>query len=210
VMVEDSKEAFESGFEQLKIKLGDNLNHSIEVVQKIHKALPDAKLLLDANQAWDLSEAKKIIQTLKDIPILLIEQPLKKDDIDGMAKLKKIDIFPILADESVFNSLDAKNIIAHDGCDMINIKLMKCGGLQEAKKILDVAKKSDIFCMVGSMLENPISVAAAAHLALSSGMIKFLDLDAPILASYNPIDYALHYDNNMIFLTGNSGLGILN
>lgn len=210
VMVKDSKESFESGFEQLKIKLGDNSKHSIEVVQKIHQALPDAKLLLDANQAWNLSEAKKIMQTLKDIPILLIEQPLKKDDINGMAELKSMDIFPILADESVFNSKDAKSIIAHNGCDMINIKLMKCGGLQEAKKIIDVAKIGNIFCMVGSMLENPISVAAAAHLALSSGIIKFLDLDAPILASYNPIDYTLHYDNNIIFLTENSGLGIVN
>jgi len=209
-MVEHSKEAFANGFEQLKIKLGDDLKHSIDVVQKIHKALPDAKLLLDANQAWNLSEAKKIMQTLKGVPILLIEQPLTKGDINGMAELKKLDIFPILADESVFNFLDAKNIISHNGCDMINIKLMKCGGLKEAKKIIDVAKRSNIFCMVGSMLENPISVAAAAHLALSSGMIKFLDLDAPILASHNPIDNALHYDKNMIFLTRNSGLGILN
>jgi len=209
-MVERSEDAFKNGFTQLKIKLGQDFNHSIVVVQKIHKALPDAKLLLDANQAWSLSEAKKVMQTLKDIPILLIEQPLKKDEICGMAELKKMDIFPILADESVFNSIDAKNIVSHDGCDMINIKLMKCGGLREAKKMLDIAKHANISCMVGSMLENPISVAAAAHFALSSDIVKFLDLDAPILASYNPIDNALHYDNNIIFLTKNIGLGIQN
>jgi len=209
-MVKRSKEAFKNGFTQLKIKLGHDFKHSIEVVQKIYKALPDAKLLLDVNQAWCLSDAKKIMQTLKNIPILLIEQPLKKDEINGMSELKKMNIFPILADESVFNSFDAKNIVSHDGCDMINIKLMKCGGLREAKKILDVAKHANISCMVGSMLENPISVAAATHFSLSSDIIKFLDLDAPILASYNPIDYTLHYDNNMIFLTKSLGLGIKN
>jgi len=209
-MLERSKEAFENGFCQLKIKLGSDFKHSIEVVQNIHKILPEAKLLLDANQAWSLDDAKKIMQTLKNIPVLLIEQPLKKDEINGMSKLKKLNIFPILADESVFNSIDAKNILFHDGCDMINIKLMKCGGLREATKILDVAKHANISCMVGSMLENPISVAAAAHFALSSNIIRFLDLDAPILASYNPIDYVLHYDSNMIFLTKSIGLGIKN
>jgi len=209
-MLIHSKEAYESGFEQLKIKLGSSVKHSIEVVEKIHKALPNAKLLLDANQAWNFHDAKIIIKSLKDIPIVLVEQPLKKEMLYELMELKMLDIFPILADESVFNYLDAKKVIELNSCDMINIKLMKCGGIREALKIVDIAKANNIPCMIGSMLEHPISVAAAAHFALSSDIIKFFDLDAPILASYNPIDRALHYDNNIIHLTKNNGLSIIN
>lgn len=207
-MVQNSIEAYQNGFKELKIKLGSDITHSIETVKSIHKNVPDAKLILDANQAWDINSAKEIIDALNDLPIVLIEQPLKKDELQQMAELTKESKYPILADESVFNIDEAKKIVALKGCDMINIKLMKCGGLLEAQKIIRYAEEQEIKCMIGSMLENPISVAAAAHFALSSDAITLLDLDAPILAEFNPIDNVFHYEKDLISLTEKPGLGI--
>jgi L-alanine-DL-glutamate epimerase-like enolase superfamily enzyme len=87
-----------------------------------------------------------------------------------------------MADEAVFTLEDAKQIIKSKSADMINIKLMKCGGLSKAVEILDYAREKGIKCMLGSMLEGPISINAALHLALAYGdVIKYIDLDSPLL-----------------------------
>ena len=207
-MLVQSKNAYNDGFTQLKVKLGNDVKHSISVVKKIHEELPKAELLLDANQAWSFESAKDILQALKNIPISLVEQPLSKDEITNMKKIKNLDLFSILADESVFDTSDAKKLLETDSCDMINIKLMKCGGLGEAKKIADFANKYGKTLMLGSMLENPISIAAAAHFALSVDNIAYLDLDSPILAISNPIQYSLRYKKEIISLAEEFGLGI--
>ena len=89
---------------------------------------------------------------------------------------------PILADESAFNFEDVKKVVESKSADMINIKLMKCGGLTNAVKILEYARENNIICMLGSMLEGPVSINAALHLAMAySDVIKYIDLDSPLL-----------------------------
>ena len=89
---------------------------------------------------------------------------------------------PVLADEAAFILEDVKKIVQTKSADMINIKFMKCGGITKAVEILEYARENKITCMLGSMLEGPISINAALHLAMAySDVIEYIDLDSPLL-----------------------------
>ena len=181
-MLKDSKAAFGDGMKILKVKLGRDIKHSIEIIQTISRELPNAEILVDANQAWSLEGSLKFVNAVKDIKIELIEQPVIADDLDGLKTITNATKIPILADEAAFSLADVKKVVESQSADMINIKLMKCGGLTNAVKILEYARENSVTCMLGSMLEGPISINAALHLAMAySDVIKYIDLDSPLL-----------------------------
>lgn len=181
-MLEDAKEALQNSMWILKVKLGSDIDHAIDATYTISKELPKAKILIDANQAWSLEDSLKYVEAMMDVDIELIEQPVVADDLDGLKQITNISHIPILADEAVFTLEDAKKIISTKSADMINIKLMKCGGLTKAVEILELCRGHDIKCMLGSMLEGPYSINAALHLALAyRDVIKYIDLDSPLL-----------------------------
>ena len=181
-MLNDSKAAFENNMPILKIKLGENINHAIEVTKLISKELANAKLLIDANQAWSLESSLKYIEAVKDLDIELIEQPVKANELNELKEISQKSNIKIMADESTFTLEDVKKVMKSKSADMINIKLMKCGGVTKAIEILEYARKNNIECMLGSMLEGPVSINAALHLALAyDDIIKYIDLDSPLL-----------------------------
>jgi len=181
-MLKDSKRAFSDGMEILKVKLGNDINHAIKITETISRELPNAKILVDANQAWSLNDSLKFVNALKDLKIELIEQPVVADDLDALKTITNATAIPILADEAAFNLSDVKKVMQSKSADIINIKLMKCGGLTNAVKILEYARENKITCMLGSMLEGPISINAALHLAMAyNDVIKYIDLDSPLL-----------------------------
>jgi len=181
-MLQDSISAFNSGMKILKVKLGHDINHSIEVIKQISKELPNAEILIDANQAWSLDDSLKFVNAVKELKIELIEQPVIADDLASLKTITNATEIPVLADEAAFNLEDVKKVVESQSADMINIKLMKCGGLTNAVKILEYARENDVICMLGSMLEGPISINAALHLAMAySDVIKYIDLDSPLL-----------------------------
>jgi len=181
-MLEDSKTAFLDGKNILKVKLGSDIKHSIKVIQKISQELPNAEILVDANQAWSLNDSLEFVNAMKDVKIELIEQPVIADDLQGLKSITNATNIPILADEAAFNLEDVIKVVESKSANMINIKLMKCGGLTKAVQILEYAREQKITCMLGSMLEGPISINAALHLAMAySDVIKYIDLDSPLL-----------------------------
>ena len=181
-MLEDSKRAFSDEMKILKVKLGGDIKHSIEVIQNISRELPNAEILVDANQAWSLEDSLKFVNAVEELKIELIEQPVIADDLDGLRTITNATKIPILADEAAFNLEDVKRVVESGSADMINIKLMKCGGLTNALKILEYARENSVTCMLGSMLEGPISINGALHLAMAySDVIKYIDLDSPLL-----------------------------
>jgi len=181
-MLEDSKSAFNAEMKILKVKLGKDINHAIEVIQTISREIPEAEILVDANQAWSLNDSMKFLNAVKDLKIELIEQPVVADDLDGLKSITNATKIPILADESAFDLEDVKRVVESKSADMINIKLMKCGGLTKAVEILEYAREHNVVCMLGSMLEGPISINAALHLAFAyHDVIKYIDLDSPLL-----------------------------
>lgn len=195
MMLSDAKKAYENGMEILKVKVGSDILHAIEVVKTLAVQIPHAKLLVDANQAWSEEQTLKFIESCKDITIELIEQPVKAHNLASLKYITQSSHIPILADESAFSLEDAKFIIQNKCADMINIKLMKCGGVSKAIEILEYARANDVKCMLGSMLEGPNSINYALHLALAyRDVIAYIDLDSPLLYKEpsSELDFEFH------------------
>jgi L-alanine-DL-glutamate epimerase-like enolase superfamily enzyme len=211
-MVADSVSAVGRGFESLKIKVGKDIDVDIERVRAIHAAVQGrASLRLDANQGWTAKQAVHALQTLEDagVKVELIEQPVKAHDLAGMRYVTERVNTPVMADESAFNSIEVIELIRMGAADIINIKLMKAGGISNAIRIADIAAMYNIECMIGCMLETSISVAAAAHLAVAkSNVITRVDLDGPSLCQFNPVDGGAVFNESRISLTDAPGLGI--
>ena len=211
-MVEDSLAAVELGFEILKIKVGKDINLDIERVKAIWGAVSNKAILrIDANQAWTPRQTVTALRTWENagVELELIEQPVKADDIKGLQYITERVQTPVMADESIFGPKAALELIRTRAVDIINIKLMKSGGISNAIKIADIAEIHDVKCMIGCMLESSISLAAAAHVAVAkSSVITKVDLDASYLAQYNPVSSSLRFNNADISIADIPGLGI--
>ncbi|HET6633252.1 MAG TPA: dipeptide epimerase [Rhodanobacteraceae bacterium] len=211
-MVADSLAAVERGFESLKIKVGKDIGVDIERVKAIHAAVESRALLrLDANQGWTAKQAVYALQTLEDagVKLELVEQPVKASDIEGMRHVTERVHTPIMADESVFGPMQVIDLIRMRAADIINIKLMKTGGISNAIRIADIAAMYGIDCMIGCMLEGSISVSAAAHVAVAkASIITKSDLDGPSLCTYDPVHGGVRFNDSEISISDAPGLGI--
>lgn len=211
-MVADSIAAVERGFESLKIKVGKDIGVDIERVRAIHAAVENRALLrLDANQGWTAKQAVYALQTLEDagVKLELVEQPVKARDLEGMRYVTERVHTPIMADESVFGPMQVIDLIRMRAADIINIKLMKTGGISNAIRIADIAGMYGIECMIGCMLEGSISVAAAVHVAVAkASVITKVDLDGPSLCSFNPVQGGVVFNESEITVHDAPGLGI--
>lgn len=211
-MVADSVAAVARGFETLKIKVGKDIGVDLERVKAIYAAVEGRALLrLDANQGWTAKQAVYAIQTLEDagVKLELVEQPVKAQDLEGLKYVTERVHTPIMADESVFGPAEVIDLIRMRAADIINIKLMKTGGISKAIQIADICAIYQVECMIGCMIETGISVAAAAHLAVAkSHVITKVDLDGPSLCQFNPVEGGVVFDESEIRLSDAPGLGI--
>jgi L-alanine-DL-glutamate epimerase-like enolase superfamily enzyme len=211
-MVQDAKTAVAAGYRQLKIKLGGEPVLNCERVQAIHQAVPaEVKLRLDVNQAWTAKQSIQVLRQIEAAGILpeLVEQPVPAADLAGLKAVKDAVLTPVMADESAYSPSDVAKLLAQDCCDIINIKLMKTGGLSGALQVLALAAVAGKPCMLGSMLESSISVAAAAHLAAAyPQQIRYLDLDGPTLCTFDPVSGGCLFNGPQIVLNQSPGLGI--
>lgn len=210
VMARDAKIGIERGYKTLKIKVGMNSKLDIERIKSIRKAVgSDVNIRLDANQAWSSGEAIKMLNNMESegLNIEFVEQPVKAKDFTGLKLVKENTKIPVMADESVFSYDDALELIQMEAVDMLNIKLMKTGGLYNANKIVLLAESKGIECMMGCMLETNLSVTAASHLAAAKSIITKIDLDGPSLCKELPIKSGTEFNDNKIILSDAPGFG---
>ena len=211
-MVSDSLDAVARGFTSLKVKVGKDITVDIDRVRAIHGAVGErASLRLDANQGWTPREAVRALGIIEDagIRLDLVEQPVKAHDLEGLRYVTERVATPVMADESVFGPAEAIEIIRLRAADIINIKLMKAGGLSNALRIADIAAVHGMECMIGCMLESSIGVAAAVHVAIAtSHVITRVDLDAPSLCLFDPVDGGVTFNDANIRVNDTPGLGI--
>jgi len=187
-------------FNILKIKLGTDRDK--EIIETIRNVTPKP-LYVDANQGWkDKHYAREMCEWLKEQNVKLIEQPMPVGMIAETAWLKENLSIPIIADEAVQKLEDIDRIKhAYHG---INIKLMKCGGINSAMKMIEQAKKCGLKIMLGCMTETSCAISAAVQL---SPLADFLDLDGNMLIDNDPFE-ARTVDDGKIILSNSSGLGI--
>lgn len=210
-MTRDSIEAVKLGYKTLKIKVGKDAKLDIERMKAIRKAVGyDVKLRIDANQGWEPKEAVRTLRKIEDsaVDIELVEQPVIASNLEGLKLVTDNVDIPVMADESVFSPKDAARVMEMRAADLINIKLMKTGGIYNALKICSLAEVYGMECMLGCMLEGKVSVTAAVHLAAAKSVITKIDLDGPVLCSRDDVVGGAIYDNNNITLSEKPGLGI--
>ena len=210
-MVRDAVTAAERGFRILKVKVGNDASLDALRLTSIKKATPAGTVIrVDANQGWTPKQAVRIISMLEDanLDAELVEQPVKAGDLEGMRYVTQRVYTPILADESVFTPADAIRILESGAADLVNIKLMKTGGLYNAMSIASIARALDAECMMGCMLEGNVAVTAAAHAAMAHGSVTRIDLDGPALCTENPVHGGAQFNGSRITLPDAPGLGI--
>ncbi|GAA0181843.1 dipeptide epimerase [Clostridium sediminicola] len=211
-MAIDSLEAVKEGYQVLKIKVGKDGKKDLERMKAIRKAVGDKiKLRIDANQGWKPKEAINAVNNMLNagVDIEIVEQPVFAKDFEGMKMVTDNVPIPVLADESVFSPEDAVRLINMRAADMINIKLMKTGGIYNALKIVSIAEANGVECMIGSMMESKIGVSAAAHIAGAKKNIIDVDLDVPLLCKEEPVDGGIIYNKSEITFNDKFGLGII-
>jgi L-alanine-DL-glutamate epimerase-like enolase superfamily enzyme len=181
-MAQDAIRAVEKGFKALKVKVGINPAEDVECIRLIRKAVgKDIQIRIDANQGWTQQQAIEVLNKIARFNIQFVEQPVPAKDLNGLISVRKNSPIPVMADESVHSPDDALRLMQAEAIDLINIKLMKSGGILKARKIAAIAEAGGIPCMVGCMGESEIGIAAGAHLAAAVKNIRFADLDSDIL-----------------------------
>ena len=210
-MARDAVDAVRRGYDTLKIKVGAHPELDVARLTAVRQAIGnDTRIRIDANQGWEPKQAVRLLNQMqeKGLDIEFVEQPVKAHDIDGLRYVTERSYVPVLADESVFSPEDAVRIMQTRAADLVNIKLMKCGGLYNALKIVSAAEVYGVECMIGCMLEAKISVNAAVHLACAKKIITKIDLDGPVLCSEDPILGGAVFDEQRITVSDEPGLGI--
>ncbi|MCE5332319.1 MAG: dipeptide epimerase [Bacteroidales bacterium] len=187
-------------FKILKVKLGRN--NDKEIIETI-RSVTDIPLCVDVNQGWtDKQMALDMIYWLKEKNVIFVEQPMKKENPDDMAWLTQHSPLPTIADEALQRLPDVKRV--HQVYSGINVKLMKCGGMREAHKMIELARALDMKVMIGCMTETSCAVSAAAQL---SPLTDWADLDGNLLIKNDVYD-GVKIINGKVTLNDRPGIGI--
>jgi len=204
------------GLRTLKIKVGAGGDDVRTVISVRHAVGPKVRLRLDANQGWTPQAAVRIIGALEDAGAGLefVEQPVSREDTEGLAYVTSRVETPVMADEAVWTTRDLREIVRLRAADMINIKLAKAGGLREALRMAKFAHENNVTAIVGCMAESYVGIAAAAALASAIGSDVrgesiAHDLDGGMLLDRNPVEGGVDYDGDHVLLSGSPGTGIL-
>jgi L-alanine-DL-glutamate epimerase-like enolase superfamily enzyme len=158
----------------LKVKLGTDRDR--ELVEAVRSAAPETTLRVDANEAWTPHEAVEKSEWLADRGVEFVEQPVPADDPEGLRYVHERSALPVAADESCRVLADVPAVA--DRADIVNLKLMKCGGVREAVRMVHAARAHGLAVMLGCMVESTASIAASIHLA---PLVDYVDLDGALL-----------------------------
>ncbi|PRY89670.1 dipeptide epimerase [Mongoliibacter ruber] len=181
-----------------KIKLGTD--HDLEIIRELRKHT-EAVFRIDANCAWTAEQAIIYSEELLKLNVEFMEQPLGKDDLEGMKEVFKYSKLPVIADESCIVESDVKKCsgLFHG----INIKLVKAGGITPALRMIKEAKSLGMKCMVGCMTESSVGITAIAHIA---PLLDYVDMDGAMLLSKDIARGVVITPDKVTFPEGN-GIG---
>ena len=184
-----ANKAWRDGFRSLKIKVGDAAGHEADLarIEAVVASVPSIRLRIDANQAFTPDQAVTFAHALTKIgaAVDLLEQPVAKEDVDGLKYVKERAGIPVFADEAACSTSEVLHLLREDAVDGVNVKLMK-SGISGALQIIALCRAFRKKLMLGCMLETGLGIAAAAQIAAGTGAFDYLDLDSHRLL--RPVD----------------------
>ncbi len=176
--LEKARRRIAAGFRILKIKVGDDWEADARLVRVLRDALgPAVVLRADGNQGYSEDEARRFLAALVPGDLELLEQPTPAGDLETLRRLAASSPVPIMADEALLTAADARRIAGERAAALVNLKLMKCGGIGAALEIAAITRAAGIGAMIGCNDESRISISAALHFALAAENVERADLD---------------------------------
>ena len=199
----------ERGFRLFKMKVGKNVELDIRRLEAVHRALPGISFIGDGNQGFTTDECLAFVNGVRAFggTLVLLEQPVVREDLAGMAAIRRDTGIPVAADESVRSIADARRVVAHQAADHINIKIMKTG-VVEAVEIATFTLKAGLKLMIGGMVETRIAMGSSFSLVLGMQGFDVLDLDTPPLLATDPVQGGYRYEGPRLQPWTTAGLGV--
>jgi len=197
------------GFSIFKVKTGSDMDEDFRRIAAVRKAAPKAEIYLDFNGAYKAKTAERFVAQLEKQGIVpgVIEQPVAKEDHEGLAYLSRKLKVPVCADESAYSVSDAVGLIRRRQVTAINIKLAKLGMLR-AREVWALARAAGIKLMMGEMLETELASMCAAQFASGLGGFDFIDLDTPLLIKERSMSGGRHISSDGVYDIGSVRAGI--
>jgi L-alanine-DL-glutamate epimerase-like enolase superfamily enzyme len=211
-MAADARRHVADGFTTIKVKVGDGAQplRDAERIAAVRAAIgPEPGLKVDVNQGWRTPGAAiaAIRASLPSAPDYF-EQPVALWDIEGLAEVRRQTGAIIMADEACHGPREMLRIVRERAADLVNIKLMKTGGLFRAMQLNAIAETAGIRAQVGTMVESSIASAAGLHLAMALENVRTVEMGGPLMLADDLGDLRAAYDRNRITLPAGAGLGI--
>jgi len=203
-----ARERVAQGFKCLKLKGGSDMHGDVVRVLKVREAVGKSiELRFDANQGFTVAEAREFVAQTQQAKLELLEQPTPRSEPDLLGRVASTVPLPIMADESLMNLLDAFRLARRDLVDMVNVKLMKVGGIADASQINAVARAAGLEVMVGCMDESALAIAAGLHFALARPNVVYADLDGHLDLVGDPAADAVILKEGILYPRSRPGLG---
>jgi L-alanine-DL-glutamate epimerase-like enolase superfamily enzyme len=196
-------------FSILKIKGGLDIEEDIAKMLKINEEFPNIKLRFDGNQGYSVKESLRFSKGTEDIDIEIFEQPIVVGEESRMGEVTENTDLSVMADESLKSLTDMFDLAKNEQINMINIKLMKVGGIREGLHINSVAKSAGLKAMVGCIDECGLGIAAGLHFALSQSNVIYADLDGHLDLLADPYHDLFTLEKGVLYPKDRAGLGVL-
>ena len=208
--LKEAEEYGQRGFTVLKVKLGKDLEEDIERLVKLREKFGSKFVIrIDANQGYNFNQTIEFFNRTKNLNIELIEQPLPAKAVQEMKALPDEIKTKIAADESLITPMSALELVRlPKASGIFNIKLMKCGGIDQALKIADIASHEGVDLFWGCNDESIVSITAALHAAFACANTKYIDLDGSLDLARDEVTGGFLLKDGVMYCLDRPGLGV--
>ncbi|MCL5282068.1 MAG: dipeptide epimerase [Planctomycetes bacterium] len=208
-MADKAKEIVREGYKVVKVKVGQSPELDVARVRAIRTAIGEkVRIRIDANQGWTRDTALKALWSLEEFDVEFCEQPVASSDWEGLRQVSEHSRIPIMADESVHGPSDAIECVRRGAANLINIKLMKSGGILKSMHIAAIAEAAHMQCMLGSMVETRLALTAAAHVVAAQKCVVYADLDTFTEHKIDPVVGGMQVKDGLVTVPQTPGLGV--